>query len=111
MSAPITKNVQSPYTPFIIYCENCIAECRHCLASTTTRDACHKELNDAVTALTRAVEIMRSNSPFAPRYLVDCAEVCALCSERCECFDNLACRSAAKACREAVLVCRRGSLI
>lgn len=111
MSAPIAKSAVNPYESCIADCERFITECRQSHASTDMQKACLVELNDAIRSLTRVVEIMRANSRFATRYLVDCADVCVACADHCDGFDNPICRTVAGVCRQAVSVCRRGSLV
>lgn len=112
MSAPIKQNtIPNPYEEYITLCQEYLETCRQFLDNTKPEEACRAELKTLIATLGQAIKLMRNNSRFTPRYLVDCSEICASCARRCERYLSVAYQRAAKACREGVIACQRASLI
>lgn len=107
MSALPKNNYQS----CIGSCLQTLVECRRLLAETTPEEPCYSAAEECLQFLRGSVRMMRNESKFTIRYLVDCAEACERCATICEACQGAHCLACARACRECAAACQASSLL
>lgn len=107
MSASINPN----YTVCINQCLETLVACRKLLSRTRPEAPCYSAAKECLHYLRRSIKMMRNESKFATRYLVDCAEACIRCARLCEACNDEHCQRCGASCRACATACRARNLV